>query len=151
MIFLRMPVSLASRLGVNTELLEEAKALLPRDNRLPGESSATAREKRNLRPVSAGMPAQLGRDVPNPGIKKKLLLKENPDWNSLTADDLLDPTTVSDYWPKVAKGLVCRIIASTSAPRLPHAKKSSRYSLLHPSRSCSKSRRNEVMSTPLLQ
>ena len=111
-VFLQFPVSLASRLGVNTNVLRAAGNLLPHDASLPGESPEEARVRRNLRPTSAGMPTPSDPNVPTPGIARKLLYKENPDWSSLDINNFIREDVMTDYWPEVAKGLICKIVAS---------------------------------------
>ena len=111
-VFLRMPASLASRLGVNLNVLEASGGLLPRDASLPGESSEEARVRRNLRPASAGMPTPADPNVPAPGVAQKFLYKENPDWASLDVDSFIRPDVVTDYWPAVVKGMICQLVAS---------------------------------------
>ena len=111
-VFLRMPSSLGSRLGVNLGVLEAAGNLVANDAPLPGESSEEARVRRNLRPTSVGMPTQSDPDVPAPGIAQNLLYKENPDWSSLDVNSFIRADVVTDYWPEVAKGMICQLVAS---------------------------------------
>jgi hypothetical protein len=99
-IFLRMSKSLAKRLGKMSVFDSDPLACLP-ERALPGEDSAQAAIRR-CRPGPG--PDNL------PGIRRDLLIKPDPQWETLSAKDILDPIGDAEYFASIAKGLISKVL-----------------------------------------
>jgi hypothetical protein len=93
-IFLKMTPSLARCLGKDIEHTVPERLL-------PGELDELGRARRR-RPAAP-------RDN-KPGLRANLLLRPDPDWESLSADDIKNIGEDQKYWTPIAKALICRVI-----------------------------------------
>ena len=59
-------------------------------------------------------------------LDKNLLLKPEPDWSSLNVDSFIDPAIRTKYWPKIAKGLICKQIEDLFPEETKHCRKTAK-------------------------
>jgi hypothetical protein len=112
-IFLRLTPSLARRLGKTIE--EPGQGVVPvsaPDRTLPGESFQSYRRRRS-RPEAP--------PDDKPGLPADVLLRPNPDWASLTPEDIINTQADEKYWGPIAKALMCRIIKKFYPKELKHS------------------------------
>jgi hypothetical protein len=93
-IFLHLTPSLARRLGKDIDHTVPEK-------QLPGESEESARARRR-RPAAPKNDKQ--------GLRADLLLHPNPEWASITAEDIINIGEDQIYLTPIAKALMCCVI-----------------------------------------
>jgi hypothetical protein len=93
-IFLTLTPSLARTLGKTPEVLAPDRAL-------PGESRQSHRARIRHRSTPPD---------DKPGLRADLLFHANPDWASLTPDDIANIDADQDYFGPIAKALISRVL-----------------------------------------
>jgi hypothetical protein len=109
--FICMTESLALRLCRAVHGLKEACTLRP-ELRLPGETAAQFNRRLRYCNGADELPAPEADAAPRsvgPMLQDQLLFAK-PSWDSLTAEEVLNDDVLAEYWPKVARGIICNVL-----------------------------------------